>query len=247
MIKKELIINKIIDNKNSILKNKIIFYLLHETFIKSEKGFTKINYILENEYFNKMRKINFEDTKIIKPRLFFIEQDIFNFLKNFKSNSNNNLKLTQILNYYLFIFKKHLKKIKYINYKNFFILLLNTNNQKPKISLLKNNKLILGLSAGIIQSKLDIKEKSIKKNKKMLKLILKILSYNIKKIHNIKNLIIQVKGLKNDIQNIFVFIKKYFNTSNKIIIVTPSLINNQLKFKKIKSIKRKLKKKFIKM
>jgi hypothetical protein len=120
-------------------------------------------------------------------------------------------------------------------------------NQKPIINVILKNKLNLNLSSGIIKNKLEIKEKNIKKSLKMLKLMLKVTAFNINRISNIKNFLIQIKGLKTNISYVLSLILKYFYINKKIFLYTPKSINNKLKFKKTKAIKRRLKKKFIKM
>jgi hypothetical protein len=193
----------------------------------------------------------------LKNKINLIRNDIFNFLKYNKYNIqykklNNNFKLILILKYYLNIYynnKKLFQKFKKINtkfIKNTYILTININNIKPRINLFLNKNLLLNLSSGIIKKKLDIKTKNVKKNQKMLKLMIKILSYNIIRIYNIDNLIIYVKGLKTKLNNLLPLLKKYFNIRKNIFIFTPAVIHNKLKFKKNKAIKRKLKKKFIK-
>ena len=58
--------------------------------------------------------------------------------------------------------------------------------------------------------------------------------------------IIHIKGVKSKMSNLVFFIRKNFisKTDNLLFIFTPS-INYKLKFKKIKSIKRRLKKKIV--
>ena len=125
--------------------------------------------------------------------------------------------------------------------------MLNLLTQKPIINLILKNKLALNLSPGIIKKKLEIKEKNVKKSPKMLKLMLKISAFNIKKILNVKTFIIQLKGAKSKIPQTLTLLKRYFKPTKFFFIFTPKIINNNVKFKKIKAIKRKLKKKFIKM
>lgn len=78
-------------------------------------------------------------------------------------------------------------------------------------------------------------------------MMMKLLAFNIKKIFELKNFVIQLKGSKSKIPQILTLLKRYLNPKKKIFIFTPKIINNKLKFKKIKAIKRRLKKKFIKM
>lgn len=197
-----------------------------------------------------------ENGVILKDKLRVLKRDLLNFaiflkdyynLRNFHKNKE---KLIQVVTYYKFYyFNKinNLNKKKYNLYNNYSILIINTTKKKPIINLINRDKLILNLTAGIIKKKLEIKEKNVKKSYKMLKMMMKISAFNIKKIFELKNFIIQLKGSKSKIPQILTLLKRYLSPKKKIFIYTPKIINNKLKFKKIKAIKRRLKKKFIKM
>jgi hypothetical protein len=165
-------------------------------------------------------------------------------------NYRDSVKIIKLLRYYLcFYFNKisFLKNKKYILYKNYAILIVNISKQKPFINLILDDKIIITLSPGIIKKKLEIKEKSIKKSQKMFKLMLKILAFNVKKLLNLNKVIIQIKGSKSKIIHILILIQRYFKIHKNFFIFTPKINNNNIGFKKIKAIKRKLRKKFIKI
>jgi len=233
---------------------------LTNAFKKPEEEFVKNNFIIDRNYLDNSSSLDIELLKengvILKDKLRVLKKDLFNFsifLKdyyNLKYFYKNKDKLIQIVTYYKFYyFNKinNLNKKKYNLYNNYSILIINTTKKKPIINLINRDKLILNLTAGIIKKKLEIKEKNVKKSYKMLKMMMKISTFNIKKIFELKNFIIQLKGSKSKIPQILTLLKRYLNPKKKIFIYTPKIINNKLKFKKIKAIKRRLKKKFIKM
>jgi hypothetical protein len=238
----------------------MIFYALTDIFKKPEEEFVKINILIDKVGLRDSSSVDLELIKknniIIKDKLRILKKDILGFyyflissntLKKILKNKN---KLIHIVNYYkYFYFYKinFFNKKKYTNYSNYSILIINTTKKKPIINLINKNKLILNLTSGIIKKKLEIKEKNVKKSYKMLKMMIKILAFNIRKIFELKNFIIQLKGSKSKIPQILTLLKRYLNPKNKVFIFTPKIINNKIKFKKIKAIKRRLKKKFIKM
>ncbi len=197
-----------------------------------------------------------ENNIILIDKLRVLKKDLLNFIIFIKDYSkfvffiNNRNKLVQVITYYKFFYFNKINiinKKKYNPYNNYSILIINITKKKPIINLINRDKLILNLTPGIIKKKLEIKEKNVKKSYKMLKTMMKIIAFNIKRIFEIKNFIIQLKGSKSKIPQILTLLKRYLNPRKKIFIYTPKIINNKLKFKKIKAIKRRLKKKFIKM
>jgi hypothetical protein len=110
----------------------------------------------------------------------------------------------------------------------------------------KNNK--IGLSTGIVLKYLKIKEKKLKKKLSSLYLMLKIILIAVKKqILSKKKILFEIKGLRKDIYYIIKFLKTRLLFNNLTIIHTPNLIGKSLKYKKIKSIKKNLKKKLVKI
>lgn len=235
-------------------------YSLMNAFKKTEEEFITRNILIEKEDFSDRSDLDLELLKkndfILKSKLKTLRSDFLRFavfindyynLKNLHKNKN---KMLRIANYYKsYYFQKTInfgKKKQYI-YNNYSILIINTTKKKPIINVINKDKLILNLTPGIIKKKLEIKEKNVKKSYKMLKMMMKISSFNIKKIFEIKNFIIQLKGSKSKIPQILTLLKRYLSPRKKIFIFTPKITNNRIKFKKIKAIKRRLKKKFIKM
>lgn len=185
-------------------------------------------------------KRNLNTEKILKNK--FI--DLFYRFFTIKSKIKNS-----------FIFKFYnsinLNKLNQINKNNYFlnfnkklIIIIDIRNIKPRIVVINNNKCILTLSTGIIFKKMQMKEKSIKKTQKMFNIMMKLVSTNLKKKINCNNYIIHIKGTKSKLLNILVFIKKSFINNNLFFLYSPR-IDYKIKFKKIKSIKRRLKKKFV--
>jgi hypothetical protein len=240
------------------LNSKIISYSLINAFKKPEEEFVKINFLIETDYTNKYSNLDMDllkkNSSLLKNKLKMLKNDLFIFaffLKDcfiLKTPFKN--KLIQLVTYYKFFYFNKISRInkkKNNLYSNYSILIINTITKKPKINLINQDKLILNLTPGIIKKKLEIKEKNVKKSYKMLKMMMKISAFNIKKIFELKNFIIQLKGSKSKIPQILTLLKRYLSPKKKIFIYTPNIINNKLKFKKIKAIKRRLKKKFIKM
>jgi len=109
---------------------------------------------------------------------------------------------------------------------------------------------VYSLTPGIVMKKLQIKSKNLKKSEKIANLSIKTATNSIleKKIKG--NIIIHFKKIdsKNykSIAIISKFLKKNKSKFKISFIFTPNMIITRVKFKKIKSIKRKFVKKFIK-
>jgi hypothetical protein len=115
------------------------------------------------------------------------------------------------------------------------------------INYFLNNKKIFHSTNGIILKKNLIIEKSRKKDSKTSILnittsinILKNLNLNIEK----KQILINVKKIKPFLNKINKILKTEFNFNDTKYIITPEIPFNKNKFKKIKSIKRRLRKKY---
>lgn len=230
-------------------------------FKKKEEEFVQRNFLIDREYVHPESDIDLELLKkndfVLKGKLKFLKRDFLEFAI-FMSEyyqlpylNKNKKKLFQVTNYYKFYYFYKIinitKKKRVGLYSNYSILVINMLKKKPIINVINKDKLILNLTPGILKKKLEIKEKNVKKSPKMFKIMMKVSAFNIKKIYEIKNFIIQLKGAKSKIPQILTLLKRYLNPKKKIFIFTPKIINNKLKFKKIKAIKRRLKKKFIKM
>ena len=184
------------------------------------------------KYFEKFKTI----TKIIaiftynfKKRYFFEKKVVYKYIIYF----NYNLK---ILN----------KKIDV--YNTYYIFFLNLKKKKPFLNLMVNKKNKFGLSAGVALKYLNIKEKKLKKKLSSLYLMLKtILTILQKEISLNYKIIFEIKGCRKDIYLIIKFLKKKLIFKNLILIHTPNLFNNSIKYKKIRAIKKNLKKKLVKI
>lgn len=186
----------------------------------------------------------------LKKNSFFIkmiENDLIDLFYRF-CTLKNKIKNSFLLKYYNNLNLKKLKKIKSdLYYKNFnkkLIVIIDIRRIKPRIVVLNNNKCILTLTSGIIFKKMQMKEKSIKKTQKMFNIMMKLVSTNLKKKINCNNFIIHIRGTKSKLINTIIFIKNSFKNDNLFFLYSPH-IEYKLKFKKIKSIKRRLKKKII--
>jgi hypothetical protein len=161
-------------------------------------------------------------------------------------NFNKKFSLLNIYTNYFF-YKNKKTSFNKLGLKKYAIIVINSVKKKTFISFIKNNKSILNLTPGIITKKLEIKEKNIKKSFKILNLMVKTTINNIKKVYNPSNYIIQIKGTKNNLNQLLTLLRVRLDLSKTFLIYTPIIGYNKLRFKKIRSIKKKLKKKFIKM
>ena len=229
-------------------------------------SYKKKNFIIKFKYKEK-KKVELGifligyNINILKKLFFFIKNYNVDHListKRSKINSKKNKKqltkntyfnVNKLLNYY----KQYSKII--LNKKTIFnfytnnvrtVIIIDIRNSKMLLTAINNNKCVFTLTPGIIFKKLQMKGKSLKKSNKMCNLLLKTSINTLKsKIKN-KNFLINIKGTKSNIYNIVLFVKKNFLNENLLFIYSPHLIINGLKFKKVKSIKRRLKKKIIK-
>lgn len=206
------------------------------------------------------KKIKKKTYKIFKIKKIYI----FNKL-NLKMFSEI-LKLFILFNLNFVKKKKILKNYKnyiYINYfnlnlislknnlenkNNFYLILLNLKHKKPFINFMVQKKNKIALSTGIVLRYLNIKEKKLKKKLSSLYLMLKIVLIMLQReILSFKKIIFEIKGLRKDIYLIIKFLKARLIFKNLIIIHTPNLFYNSIKYKKIRAIKKNLKKKLIKI
>lgn len=164
-----------------------------------------------------------------------------------------NLKNKKLFNHIYYYNKINYNKLKIIKNKNYYsnynkiILILDTRPIKPKIFLIFKNKCILTLTSGIIYKKLNMKKKKTKKSEKMLNLMLKSVYIKIQQTVLCKNIIIHLKGTKSNIFNVLVSVSNNFKDKNIFMMYSPKIGFNKYKFKKLKSIKRRLRKRFSKL
>lgn len=182
----------------------------------------------------------------IKKKLFFCFKMVTFFYNTITFKKSLNLLFITYINYYNYKLNV-LNNNKIIFLKNYFIFILNIKNKKPFINITIKDKTILAVSSGFILKKLNIDEKKSKKNYKTLCLILKIVMNDLKnQLKKYDKIILQIRGSRKKLFQIISYMKKKTNFANLILIYTPNFFQNSVKFKKIKSIKKRLRKKFIK-
>ena len=220
--------------------------------------FTQIDWI---KYLNEI-KIDKNDFDNHKFNL-FKNIDIFNiytkndfnnfFFENIFLNLNNNIfkfkfkNIKSLIFFYLFYFNKiNKKKLNFINKKklNFYnIININLKKKLIKLNLTQNDKTVLQITPGIVYKKLNMNVKKNKKSFKLLNLMVKLFLKNMLKMIKFKKFIVNLNFLRKDFFLIIKLLKKYINFK-KIIFIYSLKKNNNFKFKKKKSIKKKLTKKF---
>lgn len=158
----------------------------------------------------------------------------------------------------------YLPKITKINYTQLFqksnknddknglakviILCIVLNKKQIYANVFNNTKKIIHLSNGIVLKKHGILEKSRKKETKIslttINEILKLINLTAKK--NKFDLIINIKKTKSIIGKIIriLFTTKLLGNKKKTLIISPKINFGCSKFKKVKSIKRRLRKKY---
>lgn len=185
---------------------------------------------------------------------FFIKKTLFEFNKiNFYTSlilliefKNIYIIFLKYLNFYNFE-KNNTKKLELNNLKKYYIFMLNIKNKKPFINVTISNKTILAVSSGFVLKKLNIDDKKSKKHIKTLYLILKLVLNDLnKKLKKYKKIILQIRGTRKKLFSIIGFLKKKIKFNEIIFIYVPNFYQKSIKFKKIKAIKKKLKKKNIK-
>ena len=161
------------------------------------------------------------------------------FLKNYKNKINLNrveLNYTHVLTY------KNLKKTSSNTTVLYFLILV--KKKQTFINLFFGGKKILHNTNGIVLKKNGIIEKSRKKDLKTSLLNLNI-SINFLKNLNLKNkILINIKKIKPFLTKINKIIKNELFNKNITYVLTPEISFNKNKFKKVKSIKRRIRKKY---
>lgn len=203
-------------------------------------------YDLNHNKFNLFKNIEISNIYLKKEfNLFFFENLHLNLNNNFLKKKYKNLK--NLIYFYLFYFNKINKnKFNFLNKKKIFsysIININFKKKNMKFNFIQNNKNVLNLSPGIIYKKLNMTSKKSKKSFKLLNLMVKLFLKKISKLLIYKKLIINLNFLRKDMFIILKLFKKYIKFNNVIFLYSFKK-NNQFKFKKKKSIKKKLTKKF---
>lgn len=175
-----------------------------------------------------------------------------NFNFSYFYNKNHNIKWYEIfLNYKKINLNNikaiHKKTFHKISSKNIFIV-LDSRSLKTKFIAFNRKKCLFSMTNGIIFKKLTLRNKKYKKSEKLSFLNLKNSLVKLSFLKTYGNIFIYVKGVKNNINGFIKYLIKKINNNNVLIINSYKMSKNKFfGFKKIKSIKRKLKKKFIKL
>lgn len=201
-----------------------------------------------------------------------IEKNIKKIINNLNYKNQNHqiiMNINTTFNYNNINFNNIFKKINKINENrinsivnksNWKILkplfaIIDIRSLKTRIIFFTKNNCISTMTNGLVFKKMQLNNKKYKKSEKLSYLSVKLIVLRLKNYINNRYVIIQIKGLKKYSKNII----KYFNqisqknlkdnNKSKFIYInnnkTPN--NFDFKFKKIKSIKRRLKKKMVKI
>lgn len=227
------------ENKLNFIEN------IKKKKLKQELGFfknpnlIKKNINLINFLKDCLTNYNFYITKI---KLFGFNRNNLFFEKNYKI-----LNILQYYNNFNYNKLKNIKDNKFFSNSNKIIIIFDLRPVKIKIYIINNNRCVFGITPGIIYKKLGIKQKKTKKTEKMVNLMLKIVSLKIKKMIAKNKFIINIKGTRSNIFNVITLINRNFKSNLSSLIYSPHISYGRYKFKKIKSIKRRLRKRFSKL
>lgn len=178
-------------------------------------------------------------------------------LSIFRKITYKNFNFIKIWNWYYIYYINNLFSKNLINKNNnntferYNLITFNLKSKQIRITINSSKNTIFNLSVGKILSSLNIKEKSKKKSSKGERLFIEYLSNffknNINKFGNKKLTILKLKYYKKNAN----LNENIFKTLNKNLFITSTIHdlkipNNFSKFKKIRSIKRRLKKRIIK-
>lgn len=222
---------------NYVPEEKMPEFVGTENEVAVQEFFWKKDFELNRKYFKFfIKKILFEFNQIN------FYKDLIT-LTEFKNLYNLFLKY---LNFYNFD-KNNLQKLELNNFKKYYIFMLNIKNKKPFINITIFDKTALAVSSGFVLKKLKVNDKKSKKHIKTLYLILKLVLNDLnKKLKKYKKIILQIRGTRKKLFSIIGFLKKKIKFNEIIFIYVPNFYQKSIKFKKIKAIKKKLKKKNIK-
>lgn len=157
--------------------------------------------------------------------------------------------LTNLLTYYYYYCSLESHKTTWndiTNFNKYTLVTLDIRSQKPKIHFIINEKNVLSVTAGMVLKKLEIKEKNFKKQNRVLNVMVKSSFNKIIKENNGEYFMLNIKGTKKVLFKLIIFLKTFFDLNKFILLYSPNISRNKIKFKKIKSIKRSLTKKNMK-
>lgn len=248
-----------LDNEINFNGRDLISYFMEEDEISDNVYFTDWFEFVKNARKVQAEKQYFflKNANIIKHNyniLLIFKSGLINFYKNLLKIKNiENRNKIRFLNLFEYYIKLNYSKIKKLKNKDYFcnfdnlIVILDIRKTKPKIFVLNNDKCLFSVTSGLIFKKLNLNNKKIKKSEKMLKLMLKTTVIKLQKISYLKNYLIHIKGTKSNLFNILLTINKIFIKKNISLMYSPHISYGKFKFKKIKAIKKRLRKKFTKL
>lgn len=171
----------------------------------------------------------------------FSQKNKIDVVKNFIKNNQKNKFTTLKTDYKKLIFKKINIKIDRTEFLK-KILILSLNTKQMYCNILENEKNTFFLTNGIVTKENEILEK---KRKKELKFTIINLNKTLSKL-KISNCTINIRKLRPSLSKILKIIKIHFKKNeNKLnLIISPKIPFSFEKFKKVKSIKRRLRKKY---
>ena len=215
----------------------------------TNKEIKKTNQVNIDLFYIKLNKDSFIDLNFIEVNNNLLLQNFIHYVKQNKKTITFN-KSGMIFYVYIYMcihsyitYFGLIENEKLFNYNT--VIINNTKNQLF-ISILKNNNFFKSFSIGYILMYLDLIKKSLKKQTSSYILLLKII---LKMIENffIKDLFLfNIVGTKKNFFKWLNFLKlKTVNLKTLIYIYTPSIFQTPIKIKKIKSIKKRLKKKYL--
>lgn len=203
--------------------------------------FLKKNIVLKKNILINILK-NIKEKKIFSKNLTLFNKNINMYLQ---LQSHNNVftkpNVCGPLNFYIKTIIKN-KKNQVDVYTNSLILKIKKKQLYSIYS--QNNAVKTFFTNGIILNKLNIKKKSQKKDNKISIITIKKTLEKIYLDLN-KNLIVNINGTKNGIMRVVNVLRNNIKNINVLYIYTPRINFSRNKFKKIKSIKRKLKKRYV--
>lgn len=221
-------------------------------------GLFKIN----NKNSDLFKNDNKNKTKIIKTDLnLFILRAVIEYLKTNKIDMQRyflNKKYKNICELFNQIYKINFKKINKIKNKMYFnkqkiiYYLLDLKKLKTKVIVFKDTGCLFFYSNGLLFKKMMLNGKKYKKSDKISFLTIKNSINFLNVLNSCDKLIIEIKGFSNKSVDYSKFIynniKKKTNNKELVFIYNYKLSSSRyFKYKKIKAIKRRLKKKFLKL
>lgn len=239
-------INNLNSLKNRINKND--FNSINDWDYYKKKDLSK-NLIKGKKILKKNYILNFDNyliNDLIINSVFFLKYKKFNNMFYL----NNNLFSKFLIDIYININSKKINLYKNENFykiQSIIVIILDIRKLKSKITVMNKNKCLCCLNNGLMFKKLKLRNKKYKKLEKLTFLIIKDIITRMGGFKSYNNIIINIKGLRKNLNDIISHFKKKLEIKNIIFINNENISKNKkFSFKKIKAIKRKLKKSLIK-